>query len=42
MQEGSLKTDINLSVRPKGQEGIWSKNQEMKNLNSFKAINNGQ
>ena len=36
MQEGSLRADINLSVREKGAElGVRT---EMKNLNSFKAI----
>ncbi|MDR2964714.1 MAG: Asp-tRNA(Asn)/Glu-tRNA(Gln) amidotransferase subunit GatB, partial [Treponema sp.] len=36
MQEGSLRADINLSVRPAGGElGVRA---EMKNLNSFKAI----
>ena len=36
MQEGSLRADVNLSVRPAGGElGIRT---EMKNLNSFKAI----
>lgn len=36
MEEGSLRCDVNVSVRPKGQEeyGIRS---EMKNLNSFRA-----
>jgi len=36
MQEGSLRADVNLSVRPMGGElGVRT---EMKNLNSFKAI----
>ena len=36
MQEGSLRADVNLSVRPFGGEmGIRT---EMKNLNSFKAV----
>jgi aspartyl-tRNA(Asn)/glutamyl-tRNA(Gln) amidotransferase subunit B len=36
MQEGSLRADINLSIRPEGGElGVRT---EMKNLNSFKAI----
>lgn len=36
MQEGSLRADINISVRPEGGElGVRT---EMKNLNSFKAI----
>lgn len=37
MQEGSLRADINLSVRPVGQEELGTRT-EMKNLNSFKAI----
>ena len=36
MQEGSLRVDINLSVRP--QDGELGVRTEMKNLNSFKAI----
>ena len=36
MQEGSMRADVNLSVRPEGGElGVRT---EMKNLNSFKAI----
>ena len=37
MQEGSLRADVNLSVRPVGQEAFGTRT-EMKNLNSFKAI----
>lgn len=37
MQEGSLRADVNLSVRPKGQAEFGTRT-EMKNLNSFKAI----
>jgi aspartyl-tRNA(Asn)/glutamyl-tRNA(Gln) amidotransferase subunit B len=37
MQEGSLRADVNLSVRPKGQKEFGVRT-EMKNLNSFKAI----
>ena len=37
MQEGSLRVDINLSVRPKGQEEFGTRT-EMKNLNSFHEI----
>lgn len=37
MQEGSLRADVNLSVRPVGQEALGTRT-EMKNLNSFKAI----
>lgn len=37
MQEGSLRADINLSVRPCGQNKLGTRT-EMKNMNSFKAI----
>ncbi len=37
MQEGSLRCDVNLSVRPLGSETFGTRT-EMKNLNSFKAI----
>lgn len=37
MQEGSLRADVNLSVRPVGQEELGTRT-EMKNLNSFRAI----
>lgn len=37
MQEGSLRADINLSVRPKGQKEFGVRT-EMKNLNSIRAI----
>lgn len=37
MQEGSLRADINLSVRPKEQKEFGTRT-EMKNINSFKAI----
>jgi aspartyl-tRNA(Asn)/glutamyl-tRNA(Gln) amidotransferase subunit B len=37
MQEGSLRADVNLSVRPIGQKEFGTRT-EMKNLNSFKAI----
>ncbi|MDR1805657.1 MAG: Asp-tRNA(Asn)/Glu-tRNA(Gln) amidotransferase subunit GatB [Clostridium sp.] len=37
MQEGSFRADINLSVRPVGQEEFGTRT-EMKNMNSFKAI----
>ncbi len=37
MQEGSLRCDINLSVRPVGSETLGTRT-EMKNLGSFKAI----
>lgn len=37
MQEGSLRADVNLSVRPKGQKEFGTRT-EMKNLNSFRSI----
>ena len=37
MQEGSLRADVNLSVRPAGSRTLGTRT-EMKNLNSFKAI----
>ena len=37
MQEGSLRADINLSVRPVGSDKFGTRT-EMKNMNSFKAI----
>ena len=37
MQEGSLRCDVNLSVRPAGATELGTRT-EMKNLNSFKAI----
>ena len=37
MQEGSMRVDVNLSVRPYGTEEYGTRT-EMKNLNSFKAI----
>ena len=37
MQEGSLRVDVNLSVRPVG-ESILGTRTEMKNLNSLRAI----
>lgn len=37
MQEGSLRADVNLSVRPVGQKEFGTRT-EMKNLNSFRSI----
>ena len=37
MQEGSLRCDVNLSVRPAGSDALGTRT-EMKNLSSFKAI----
>lgn len=38
MQEGSMRCDVNLSVREAGAEAFGVRN-EMKNLNSFRSIN---
>lgn len=37
MQEGSLRCDVNISIRPKGQDAFGTK-VEIKNMNSFSAI----
>ncbi len=37
MQEGSLRCDVNISIRPKGTEAFGTK-VEIKNMNSFNAI----
>lgn len=37
MEEGSLRCDANLSIRPFGQEKLGTKS-EVKNMNSFKAV----
>jgi aspartyl-tRNA(Asn)/glutamyl-tRNA(Gln) amidotransferase subunit B len=37
MQEGSLRCDVNISVRPEGQQEFGTK-VEIKNMNSFSAI----
>jgi aspartyl-tRNA(Asn)/glutamyl-tRNA(Gln) amidotransferase subunit B len=37
MQEGSLRADVNISVRPTGSETLGTRT-EIKNMNSFKAI----
>ncbi len=37
MQEGSMRADVNVSVRPVGQKEFGTRS-EMKNMNSFKAI----
>ncbi len=39
MQEGSLRFDVNLSIRPEGTSKLGTRT-EMKNLNSFKALVN--
>lgn len=37
MEKGELRVDVNVSVRPKGQEKFGTR-MEIKNLNSFKAV----
>jgi aspartyl-tRNA(Asn)/glutamyl-tRNA(Gln) amidotransferase subunit B len=37
MEEGSLRVDVNISIRPRGSEALGTKT-EVKNLNSFSAI----
>jgi len=37
MEEGSMRADVNLSVRPVGEEAFGTRT-EMKNINSFKSI----
>ncbi len=37
MQEGSFRVDVNVSIRPKGDEKLYTR-VEIKNLNSFKFI----
>ncbi|MBM7582371.1 aspartyl-tRNA(Asn)/glutamyl-tRNA(Gln) amidotransferase subunit B [Caldicoprobacter guelmensis] len=37
MEEGSLRADVNISIRPKGSKELGERT-EMKNLNSFRAV----
>ena len=37
MQEGSFRCDVNISIRPKGDEKLYTR-VEIKNMNSFKFI----
>ncbi len=37
MQEGSFRCDVNISIRPKGEEKLYTR-VEIKNMNSFKYI----
>ena len=37
MEEGNLRADLNVSLRPAGTDGLGTK-AEMKNINSFKAV----
>ena len=39
MEQGSLRADVNISLRPYGYEGYGTK-VEIKNLNSFRAVKN--
>ncbi|HEY5541411.1 MAG TPA: Asp-tRNA(Asn)/Glu-tRNA(Gln) amidotransferase subunit GatB [Coriobacteriia bacterium] len=40
MEEGSMRVDANVSIRPRGQEELGTK-AELKNMNSFKALHDG-
>lgn len=40
MEEGSMRVDANISIRPWGQEKFGTKT-ELKNMNSFKALHDG-
>ena len=40
MEEGSLRADANVSVRPAGSEGLGTKT-ELKNMNSFRFLERG-
>lgn len=40
MEEGSLRCDANISIRPEGTETLGTKS-EIKNMNSFKAVQRG-
>ena len=40
MEEGSLRCDANISIRPVGQEEFGTKT-ELKNLNSFNFVRKG-
>ena len=37
MAEGSLRLDVNISIRPRGEQGLRAK-VEVKNVNSFKSV----
>ncbi|MCX6061329.1 MAG: Asp-tRNA(Asn)/Glu-tRNA(Gln) amidotransferase subunit GatB [Campylobacterales bacterium] len=37
MQEGSFRVDVNVSIRPKGEENLYTR-VEIKNINSFRFI----
>ena len=40
MEEGSLRCDANISLRPQGTEKLGTKS-EIKNLNSFRSVQRG-
>jgi aspartyl-tRNA(Asn)/glutamyl-tRNA(Gln) amidotransferase subunit B len=40
MEEGSMRVDANVSIRPRGQVELGTK-AELKNMNSFKALHDG-
>lgn len=40
MEEGSMRCDANVSIRPKGSE-IFGSKTELKNMNSFRAVQRG-
>lgn len=40
MEEGSMRVDANISLRPRGQQEFGTK-AELKNMNSFKALHDG-
>ena len=40
MEEGSMRCDANISLRPRGSQGLGTKT-ELKNLNSFRAVERG-
>ena len=37
MEEGGMRCDVNLSVKPKGEKKLGTRT-EMKNLNTFKSV----
>ncbi len=41
MEEGGLRCDVNVSVRPKGATEYGTKRTEIKNLNSFRFVEGG-
>ncbi len=41
MEEGSLRCDANVSIRPYGQEKKFGQRTELKNMNSFRGVQRG-